>query len=188
MHLPFPQDLHDFGVTAGPRGQNRGGRANCQNAPRLVGSSLRALRRRRMQPLAPCVLWGSPPTLPNIHLVEVLPECGVLATASDAGVVLWQLPQGSEGEGAADGAEGAARRELELRPYALLFPPRRPGRRGLVNVFFGMISERSGDVKQELAKCMQNWIRFCTFREVARNSDQMKMSLDLNSKRANVEC
>eukprot|EP01046_Picozoa_sp_COSAG06_P052627 COSAG06_NODE_8888_length_2039_cov_4.188144_2_plen_46_part_01 len=46
----------------------------------------------------------------------------MLATASDAGVVLWQLPQGSEGEGAADGAEGAARRELELRPYALLFP------------------------------------------------------------------
>ena len=29
-----------------------------------------------MQPLAPCVLWGSPPTLPNIHLIEVLPECG----------------------------------------------------------------------------------------------------------------
>jgi hypothetical protein len=37
-----------------------------------------------MEPLAPCVLWGSPPTLPDIHLVEVLPECGVLATASDA--------------------------------------------------------------------------------------------------------
>ena len=84
------------------------------------------LSRREMlhsTPVAPCVLWGSPPSLPNVHLIEVLPECGVLATASDAGVVLWQLPGSESAGGAEDNAPGTPRRVLELRPYALLFPP-----------------------------------------------------------------
>ena len=73
-------------------------------------ASTRHQREAAVDPVAPCVLWGSPPALPNVHIIEVLPECGVLATASDAGVVLWQLPTGSDGSS-------------ELRPYALLFPP-----------------------------------------------------------------
>lgn len=110
-----------------------------------------------MEPLAPCVLWGSPPTLPNIHLVEVLPECGVLATASDAGVVLWKLPQGSEGKAA--GNTDAPQHELELRPYALLFPPdlgsgqdRAIGGTGGT----GASGAGAGDVVTALAGCAAN--------------------------------
>lgn len=108
-----------------------------------------------MEPLAPCVLWGSPPTLPNVHLVEVMPECGVLATASDAGVVLWKLPQGSEGEA----ATGTAQHELEMRPYALLFPPnlrsrqdRAIGGGGAVGTS-GAGTTSSSDVVTALAGC-----------------------------------
>ena len=48
-------------------------------------ASTRHQREAAVDPVAPCVLWGSPPALPNVHIIEVLPECGVLATASDFG-------------------------------------------------------------------------------------------------------
>jgi WD40 repeat protein len=72
---------------------------------------------------ASVVLWGPPPSwgLRGLRIIEVLPTCGVLVTVSDLGLVLWQLPTGTEVQGcaAATGTATAA----GLRPYSLLLPP-----------------------------------------------------------------